>query len=108
MTCPDCHGRGTHDGETPGFMLGLRCHTCQGQGTVDPRMPHWRDLGAQLRAMRQARRLPPRQLAAALGITGLRLADAEHGRIDPEALIYQFEQLIAMTEKWKADAARVR
>lgn len=60
--------------------------------TVDPRTPHWRTLGAQLKAIRQRSYLTGWEFAARLGITGLRLADAEHGRIDPEPLIYLAER----------------
>jgi hypothetical protein len=90
MICPNCNGKKTaiashvlYSNGTGAFGVDMPCHTCEGAGEVDDRMPQWNELG---RKLREKRMTPYRNLcteAARRGMTVLQLSRMEQGKIEP-------------------------
>ena len=94
MTCPECHGSGRQT--ITGFVCGpqhqagrieIRCSTCKGTGTVSDQTPRWREQGCVITTIRQVHDRSAREFARELGVLPRDLNEAEHGRIDPTAIV---------------------
>jgi hypothetical protein len=92
QTCDECDGAGQVRGSRiacgPGCSVTVNgllvCSACRGTGQVNAA---WRAKGRALRAARQARDLGLRECAQRLQVSAPVMSDAEHGRIDPTALL---------------------
>ena len=116
MDCPVCGGDGVcyvlaaHT-SAPAYITGplagfaeRPCSVCDGTGNISDDRAAWMTEGAKLRAFRDGRDMSLREAARWLGISPVEWSDAEHGKIDPNAVLTKARSRDMATRSEGADA----
>lgn len=86
MTSPNCDGQKQTYAHvrtsTGGGWRWLKCHTCDGVGTITVEQAHRIAEGERRREDRKSRMMTLREEAARLGISPTELSRIENGRVD--------------------------